>query len=91
MTAKDVFTDLTTDLIIAMCRDIAFDQSGVIAKSTIANIQVVKNTFSNVTVPSNAVDLNCGSNCTVPTKVVLGSQLESMYNSWACGSENCSG
>lgn len=91
MIAKKVFTDLTNDLIIAMCRDISFGQPPVYAQSGIANIHTEKNLFVNVSGSSETIDLNCGSNCTSPTKVILGQTLEDMYTSWSCGIDTCSG
>jgi len=89
MSNKKVLTDITTDLMKSMCKGIAFGQDAILATSSLADIQTVKVLFSNDS--SVAVDLDCGSNCTVPTKLVAGSSLEGKYSSYACGEETCSG
>ena len=89
MKLKTTFTNLTTTLLKAMCQQLAFGQPAVIAKGHLANLQSKKQVFANVTI--RAIDLNCGANCTVPTRSVLGSSIEAMYSSYSCGNGNCTG
>merc|ERR1719428_466247 len=89
MSNKKVLTDITSDLMKSMCKGIAFGQDATLATSSLADVQTVKVLFSIDS--SVAADLDCGSNSTVPTKLVAGSSLEGKYRSYACGEETCSG
>ena len=86
MQNKKVLTDITKELMKSMCKGVAFGQDAILATSSLVDIQTVKVLFS-----SDALDLDCGANCTVPTKLVVGSSLEDKYSSYSCGEETCSG
>ena len=87
MVNKKTFTDLTSDLLIAMCRNLVSEESPAIAKSTLAHLQSYK--YGSLNVTENSIDLSC-SNCTYP-QVLLGSHLQEAYDSWTCGSIECAG
>lgn len=91
MRTKKTFTELSTTLLAGLCYNAAFGEDGAPAKSNLANLQVLKNSFSNVdTLPFT---LGCrGGNCTTPSEVVLGEHLQTLYKSWSCESdEECAG
>lgn len=89
MTVKNTFTALTDDLLVAMCRTVAYGQSAVVAASQVAALTVVKNSFENVS--NNSVSLPSSTSSTVDSQVTLGASLEEMYKTWECGSETCAG
>ena len=89
MATKKTFTDLNTDLLAAMCRNVAYGQPASVAKSDLGNMQVVKNSF--VDVHNTTLELSCKANCTTPAQVILGDDLETKYKSWPCGADTCSG
>ena len=91
MANKLNFTDTTRDLIISMCRGVEIGQGAIIAVNDMADIQVVNQLFSNVSDVADAVDLDCGGNCTSPTKLVLGASLESAYSEYSCEDTTCAG
>merc|ERR1712062_280429 len=79
----------TVDIMKSMCKGIAFGQDAILSESTLADIQTVKVLFSNES--SSSVDLGCGGNCTLPSKLLAGASLEEMYSSYTCGDETCAG
>merc|ERR550519_811086 len=89
MANKKNFTDTTIDIMKSMCKGIAFGQDAILSESTLADIQTVKVLFSNES--SSSVDLGCGGNCTLPSKLLAGASLEEMYSSYTCGDETCAG
>ena len=90
MLLKKQFTDLTTDLLIAMCQGITYAEDAAVAKTVLGNLKAVKNTFANV--DATSLSLNCETNCSTPAEVLFGTNMKDAYASWNCGGEdNCIG
>ena len=90
MANKRNLTDTTVELMRSMCKGVAFGQDAILATSGLADIQTVKMMFTNDSLVA-VLDLDCGANCSVPTKLIVGASLIEKYNSYPCEDETCTG
>lgn len=89
MTTKNTFTSLSRDLLVAMCKNVAYGQASVVVSSKLVTLSAQKRGFENVT--TDEMMLACGANCTTEVAVLLGQDMEDNYKSWACSAETCTG
>ena len=89
MNIKKTYVELNSKLLTAMCKNIAYGQTATVAISKLAILSVMKRAFDGVT--NTSMELSCGKNCSMQSKVVFGQTLEDTYGSWGCGSEICTG
>ena len=85
MFVKGYFTQLTTDLLIGMCRGITYAEDSLVARTDLGNLKVTKDTFATVDVTS--LSLNCEKNCSTPAEVLFGKNMSDAYTSWNCGGD----
>jgi len=89
METKQTFTALSRDLLIPMCKSVAYDQSAMHAASKLVSLSAQKKGFDTA---GGHVDIPCsGDECTNHGRVSFGEYIEETYTSWKCSQETCTG
>ena len=86
---KKTFTGLSRDLLVAMCKNVAYGQASLYTSSKLVILSAQKRGFDNVT--TDEFEMPCGLNCTTEAAVLLGQEMEDNYKSWSCSAETCTG
>ena len=86
---KKTFTALTRDLLVALCKNVAYSQPSVSVSSKLVTLSAQKRPFDSVS--TDEVEIPCGVNCTTESALLLGQEMENNYKSWSCSSETCTG
>ena len=86
---KKTFTALTRDLLVALCKNVAYGQPSVSVSSKLVTLSAQKRPFDSVS--TDEVVIPCGVNCTTESALLLGQEMENNYKSWSCSSETCTG
>ena len=86
---KKTFTALTRDLLVALCKNVAYGQSSVSVASKLVTLSAQKQPFDSVS--TDELEIPCGVNCTTESALLLGQEMEDNYKSWSCSAETCTG